>query len=588
MELKILCVHGVGNHPTGGPWEGEWESAIVESLRMLDGTVAPRVDFVYLDDIFEKHPIDALDVLEAIAKLSKSGITELFRQPKGIGDQVRWTAGMVVQWVENQTLRNQTRQRLEEKLKAFKPDIICAHSLGSLVCYDLFTGSGAALLDGCRFVSCGSQIGNPFVVGNFAAGRLSGLRQAKFWYHLHNAEDNVFTAEIRLSEPNFAQIETFFDIQGFADHDVTEYMRHARTSATVWSDALMALRGAPLARATPAKIPAARKSATLKWTVKPQKRALLVGINDYANPQQNLAGCVNDVFLMSALLQESGFAAEDIRIVLNDRATHQGVRERLEWLLDDTKDGDLRFFYYSGHGAQLPAYGLGDRVDRLDETLVLHDFDWTRERAFTDDDFYALYSQLPYESRFVTIFDCCHSGGMTRASAAKVRGIDPPDDIRHRTLRWNSAREMWVERELESPNAQFERKLNTSKTPRTVPHCTHRLGQAMELRTSSPAVQKREAAARGHKGPFLPVLIYASNEHEFSFEYQHGAIAHGAFTYCLAKTLRRDRRLKTPRLTFDSLMTAVAKELAELGYAQTPALIAPSEIKKQKIPLSVG
>jgi len=28
--------------------------------------------------------------------------------------------------------------------------------------------------------------------------------------------------------------------------------------------------------------------------------------------------------------------------------------------------------------------------------------------------------------------------------------------------------------------------------------------------------------------------------------------------------------------------------LAELGYAQKPVLIAPSEIKKQKIPLSVG
>ena len=345
MELNILCAHGVGNHPTGGPWEGEWKSAIVESLRMLDGDVAPVIEFVYLDDIFAMHPISALDVLEAIAKLTKSGATSLFRQPKGIGDQVRWTAGMVVQWVENERLRDETRERQEAKLKDFKPDIVCAHSLGSLVCYDSFSGSGAALIKECRFVSCGSQIGNPFVVGNFAAGRISGLSQAKFWYHLYNAKDDVFTAEIRLSEPNFAQIETFFDIQGFADHDVTQYMRHGRTIATVWSDALMALHGRPISRALPAVIPAARKSEDITWAFKPKKRALLVGINEYARPGQDLEGCVNDVFLMSALLQESGFAAEDIRIVLNNRATHQGVRERLEWLLEDAKDGDVRFFY---------------------------------------------------------------------------------------------------------------------------------------------------------------------------------------------------------------------------------------------------
>jgi len=120
-------------------------------------------------------------------------------------------------------------------------------------------------------------------------------------------------------------------------------------------------------------------------------------INEYPNPKQNLEGCVNDVFLMSALLQGSGFKAEEIRVVLNDRATRDGVRERLEWLLDDTKKGDVRFFYYSGHGAQLPAHGMGDYVDQLDETLVLHDFDWTPAHAFTDDDFYALYSQLPYD-----------------------------------------------------------------------------------------------------------------------------------------------------------------------------------------------
>ena len=153
MGLRILCVHGVGNHPTGGPWEGEWKDAIVDSLRTLDGSIEPSIDFVYFDDIYARHAITPLQVLEALGKFAQSGVTSILRQPKSIGDQIRWTAGMVVQWVENETLRNQTRQRLEAKITEFQPDVVCAHSLGSLVCYDSFTGSGAALIAKRRFVS---------------------------------------------------------------------------------------------------------------------------------------------------------------------------------------------------------------------------------------------------------------------------------------------------------------------------------------------------------------------------------------------------------------------------------------------------
>src|SRR6476661_5384176 len=132
MKLKVLCVHGVGHHPTGGAWEGEWRDAIAAALRSLDGDVEPVIEFVRLDDIFARHPIGPLDVLEAIAKLAGSGLASLFRQPKGIGDNIRWTAGMVVQWVDSSALRRETRQRLDAAMTAFQPDVVCAHSLGSL------------------------------------------------------------------------------------------------------------------------------------------------------------------------------------------------------------------------------------------------------------------------------------------------------------------------------------------------------------------------------------------------------------------------------------------------------------------------
>lgn len=584
MNLKVLCVHGVGQHPTGGPWEGEWKRAIDEAFARLDPDVVPQVEFVYLDDIFAKYEITPLEVAQAIVKLAASGVGALFRRPKGLGDEVRWTAGMVVQWVEHQALRDATRKRFEARMREFRPQIVVAHSLGSLVCYDSFTTTGASLLKGVRFVSCGSQIGNPFVVGNFAAGRLSPLPTAEFWYHLFNPEDDVFTAELRISAPNFVQVDTFFDIQGRADHDVTQYIRHACTASTVWSDAVMALHrlALPRRRESTAALPA---SASARSAALPPKRALLVGINEYALPGQNLEGCVNDVFLMSALLQESGFKAEEIRIVLNDRATSGGVRDRLDWLLEDAKEGDTRFFYYSGHGAQLPEYGPGERVDRVQETLVLHDFDWTEKHAFTDDEFHGLYSQLPYGVRFMSVFDCCHSGGMTRAGARSVRGIDPPDDIRHRMLRWDGAREMWVPRQFASPSPGYEKKFNAARGNASSP-VTHRLGQALALRALGPAALKLRAARLGHKGPYLPTLVYACREDQYAYEYQHGSIAHGAFTYSMVKTLRRDRRLKTPRLTFESLVAQVGDELAALGYEQAPTLVATSTAAKMKVPLA--
>ena len=111
--------------------------------------------------------------------------------------------------------------------------------------------------------------------------------------------------------------------------------------------------------------------------------------------------------------------------------------------------------YYSGHGAQLPDYNAGEQIDHVDECLVPYDFHWTQDSAITDDDFLRYYSALPYSAKFFAIFDCCHSGGLTRDGARKVRAITPPDDIRHRMLRWNKAEQMWEERDLRSLNPDF-------------------------------------------------------------------------------------------------------------------------------------
>lgn len=581
-KLKILCVHGIGDHHSNLAWQEEWKTAIETNLRRWSPAIECEFSFLLHDAIFAKYPISAADVAEAVLKLGASGvvhsigdaITSLFSRRRGfledVSSTVRWTAGMVVQWAENMTLRAETRRAVLKAVKDFQPDVILAHSLGTLLCYDTFVrGTGRTAIAGRRLVTFGSQIGNPFVRSTLG-GRIVPLKRAKEWYHLYNTEDAAFTSPIELDAANFVQVSTEFDEPGMLDHNPLLYLNHPNTASDVWRE-IASGRTLPGVRA-------------LSAPAKPRhpRRALLVGINDYPDPANRLEGCVNDVFRISATLQESGFAPGDIRVVLNERATAATILDRLHWLLDGVKDGDERVFYYSGHGAQIPAYGEGDAVDHQDECLVPVDFDWARDHAVTDDQFYDLYSQLPYDSRFVAILDCCHSGGMTRAGGMKVRGIEPPDDIRHRMLEWNKTEGMWQQRKLEALLPDLRQGEEQAEYT-GVSGSTRRLGRAVPLRLASDRAYDRERREAGHFGPYMPLLLEACREEQFSYEYRDGVTSYGAFTFTLTERLRQARQ-SGRKVTFESLVSAVGRSLAALGYEQNPVLVGPRMLKRAAIP----
>ena len=433
--LKVMCVHGLGDHRQT-PWADEWKTAI-SNIFKSHGEVGLEFIFVTYDPIFEKVELSAWETMQAVWKLTSSAINTTITGRRGIisdvSDKVKWTAGYVVAWVEDEGFKQQTRKLILDAIAKQKPDIILAHSLGSLITYNALTHPDAArpplktALAGVNYVTLGSQIGNPFVIRNLTTGRITAP-PVKQWYHLYNSEDAVFTAPIKLWEANnFKQIDTYFDISGMADHSATGYLQHPRTIEEMWlplAEVRAGVRslGRPTSPPARSAAPAAKRAKT-----KPAKRALLVGINDYPRAEDRLEGCVNDVFLMSSVLQECGFPPESIRVCLNERATTQGITERLHWLLDDPKPGEERVFYYSGHGARIPEYGENFEPDHQIESLVPWDFDWSPERAIIDDQIFALYSQLPYETRFAMILDCCHSGGMHRQGGARpCAGAESP------------------------------------------------------------------------------------------------------------------------------------------------------------------
>lgn len=608
--LKIMCVHGLGDH-RDGLWKIEWRKAIQAIFGRYEAE-EPELVFVEYDPLFEEVELTAWETMQAVWKLARSAVGGAVLGRRGvIGDvseRVRWTAGYVVAWVEDGEFQERTRALVLERVAAEKPDLILAHSLGSLVTYNAFSHPDAsrsgvkAALAAAGYVSLGSQIANPFVIGNLSNGRITPL-PARRWHHLYNREDAVFTAPIRADlGANFAQVETPFDINGVADHSAVEYLRHANTVDRVWTPLIAgampgtrAPRRAGVRAKAPAKAAPRAGVAAARAKTAPARRALLVGINAYPNESDRLEGCVNDVYLMSSVLQECGFAPDDIRVCLDDRATAGGILERLDWLLDAAKPGDERVFFYSGHGARIPEYGENFEPDRQIETLVPWDFDWSRERAIVDDQIYSLYGQLPYECRFAMILDCCHSGGMHRQGGARVRGITPPDDIRHREIKWDQASDMWVPRDFTRINPDFSKRKEVNDAFFGENGATSRLGRAASLRRRSEAEYLREkralrramarsrakgaAAATTPSGPYLPLIIEACSEEEYSYEYRHGVASYGAFTFALSKRLRA-----RGTIAFRDLVEQTRDELRELGYRQTPQILGPSEILASTVP----
>lgn len=166
-------------------------------------------------------------------------------------------------------------------------------------------------------------------------------------------------------------------------------------------------------------------SAGNKW-------ALLIGINRYANlaPQYQLGGCVNDVGLIHSLLKDKfQFPGGNITVLRNEEATQEGIRRALDSLAGRVGPDDVVVVHYSGHGSQITDVH-GDEPGGMDSTIVPHDSGRgpNPNRDITDDEIHLWLSRLTRVTPHVTlIFDCCHSGTLTRDAFGDASRWVPPD-----------------------------------------------------------------------------------------------------------------------------------------------------------------
>ena len=144
--------------------------------------------------------------------------------------------------------------------------------------------------------------------------------------------------------------------------------------------------------------------------------------------------------MVRALLKDYlGVANDDIRVVVNDRATKANIMHRLRAMIAESEPGDVAVFYFSGHGSQVRDRDGDELVDGVDEVLCPYDLDWDRRTYILDDDLDRAFAELPEGALLEAFFDCCFWGAGFRATVSPdedqfavrsdVRFVAPPFDV---------------------------------------------------------------------------------------------------------------------------------------------------------------
>ncbi|MFH5805969.1 caspase family protein, partial [Alienimonas sp. DA493] len=184
-------------------------------------------------------------------------------------------------------------------------------------------------------------------------------------------------------------------------------------------------------------------------------RALLIGCSDYETFDQDLLGPANDVQLFAELLRKHfGFEERNVMRLAGwpdnpaARPTAENIAAAFERLIAATESGDRIVILLAGHGTRLPIPAAqidpldpaNPEPDGFDEAFLPADYRPATEesiandevpasragRALRDDEFGRWLDRLEARGAHVWIlFDCCHSGTMTRSadSRERTRGV---------------------------------------------------------------------------------------------------------------------------------------------------------------------
>jgi len=246
----------------------------------------------------------------------------------------------------------------------------------------------------------------------------------------------------------------------------------------------------------------------------------------------NLDGAVSDVHLMRAVLESLGF--QDFAVLTDQDATADAILQALQKnLVDDAQPGDVRVFYYSGHGNHVKNRASTEREEE-DQTIVPAD-NWRNVPDVRDKELSRILFAAARKGVIVTfIADSCHSGSL-------ARGV------------WNSSGKARTNSGTRAGTPGVTLREPVANDPPSLDPSTHRpidpemLG-VLTLAAAQPNQEAREVQTED--GP------------------------HGAFTWALAQSLR---------YASEPVERVFARTMAALGSNgdfQQPAMGGPSRFSK--------
>ncbi len=169
----------------------------------------------------------------------------------------------------------------------------------------------------------------------------------------------------------------------------------------------------------------------------PQKLySFLVGVDKYPKPG-DLSGCVNDVRKIENYLNnlDSSFYDEVIDpVVLTDKeGNRKNIIKCLQKQVKKLSSEDTLLFYFSGHGVNEISKDLFyDNYNGLIQTLYCYPpANPEEDNKLANKELRYILGQCAKGAHILTVFDCCHSGDMTRSmekdrkmKAASIRPFD--------------------------------------------------------------------------------------------------------------------------------------------------------------------
>ena len=264
-----------------------------------------------------------------------------------------------------------------------------------------------------------------------------------------------------------------------------------------------------------------------------KNKALLVGINKYPDPRNELRGCVNDILDMEHFITDANkvYPKQNIKKLTNKDATKKGILTQLKWLIEGAEAGDQLLFHYSGHGAQAPTLFTSLEKDGLDEIICPYDFDGTSKTSLRDKEFAQLFAGIPKGVHFVWISDSCHAEDLSRDPFI-TEEVNKAENTHYKHYRYFTGITNFENREDEV-NEQT----------------------GITIGKIAPIIS-----------PLNGALLSGCQSHELSADAYINNRYNGAFTHYLIENLHKYSETKNMK----DIIELVNKDLAKNGYDQSP------------------